>query len=324
MEIAALLKGYQLCAATEGKSLKSIEIVTHSVGYFREFLLAHGASTDVTAIGPQEIRAFIFYLQQKPLFSNHPSTRVQERLLSEHSVNCYVRSVRVFFSWLVSEEIIAAHPFDKVKIPKVSKKIMPTFSAPQIQLLLDAMDTGNAQGQRNYTIILTLLDTGLRISELLGLQLADLQLNDGVLKVLGKGNKERMIPIGKQVQRLLWHYINHCRAVPARPKGDFLFLTDDGRPLTRRWVEEIMRRKGREAGLPGIRCSPHTLRHTAAVTFLRNGGDVFALQRLLGHSNLEMTRRYCQLADTDVKKAHLTASPVDNLELRTRHKQPAK
>jgi site-specific recombinase XerD len=324
MEIAALLQGYQLCAATEGKSLRSIEIVTQSVRYFREFLLAHGASTDAAAIGPQEIRAFIFYLQQKPRYSNHPLTPVQDQLLSEHSVNCYVRSVRVFFSWLVSEEIIAAHPFERVKIPKVSKKIMPTFSAPQIQLLLDAMDTGNAQGQRNYTIILTLLDTGLRISELLGLQLADLQLNDGVLKVLGKGNKERLIPIGKQVQRLLWHYINHCRPVPARPKGDFLFLTDDGHPLTRGRVEKIMTVKGRKAGLAGIRCSPHTLRHTAAVTFLRNGGDVFALQRLLGHTNLEMTRRYCQLADTDVKKAHLTASPVDNMDLRARRKQPEK
>ena len=318
------MRGYQLCAATEGKSLNSIAIVTQSVRYFREFLLAHGAGTDAAAIGPQEIRAFIFYLQQKPRFSNHPYTPAQDQALSEHSVNCYVRSVRVFFSWLVSEEIIPAHPFDRVKIPKVPKKIMPTFTAPQIQQLLDALDTANAQGQRNYTIILTLLDTGLRVSELLGLRLSDLQLNEGVLKVLGKGNKERLIPIGKQVQRLLWHYISHCRPAPAMPKGDFLFLTDDGRALTRRWLEEIMRTKGRKVGLSGIRCSPHTLRHTAAVSFLRNGGDVFALQRLLGHSNLEMTRRYCQLADTDVKKAHLTASPVDNLELRARRKQTAK
>ena len=324
MEIAALLQGYQLCAATEGKSLRSIEIVTQSVRYFREFLLAHGASTDAAAIGPQEIRAFIFYLQQKPRYSNHPLTPVQDQLLSEHSVNCYVRSVRVFFSWLVSEEIIAAHPFERVKIPKVPKKIMPTFSATQIQQLLDAMDTATALGQRNYTIILTLLDTGLRVSELLGLRLSDLQLNEGVLKVLGKGNKERLVPIGRQVQRLLWHYISHCRPVPAMPKGDFLFLTDDGRPFRRRRLEAIMRIGGLKVGLSGIRCSPHTLRHTAAVSFLRNGGDVFALQRLLGHSNLVMTRRYCQLADTDVKKAHLTASPVDNLDLRAKRKQPGK
>jgi integrase/recombinase XerD len=105
------------------------------------------------------------------------------------------------------------------------------------------------------------------------------------------------------------------------PNNDILFLTQDGKPLTKDRLEKIMTRFGRKAGLVGIRCSPHTLRHTAAVSFLRNGGDVFSLQRLLGHSSLEMTRRYCELADADVKRAHLTASPVDNLDFHAKRKQ---
>jgi len=134
-----------------------------------------------------------------------------------------------------------------------------------------------------------------------------------MLKVLGKGNKERLIPIGKNVQRLLWRYISRYRPEPAMPKSDLLFLTMDGRPLTKDRIDKIMTYYGRKARLAGVRCSPHTLRHTAAVSFLRNGGDVFSLQRMLGHASLEMTRRYCELADIDVKKAHITASPVDNL-----------
>ena len=136
-----------------------------------------------------------------------------------------------------------------------------------------------------------------------------------MLKVLGKGNKERLIPIGKNVQRLLWRYISRYRPEPVMPNSDLLFLTMDGRPLTKDRVDKIMTYYGRKAGLAGVRCSPHTLRHTAAVSFLRNGGDVFSLQRILGHASLEMTRRYCELADIDIKKAHTTASPVDNLRL---------
>ena len=319
--MAPLLQGYRLCAATEGKSLNSIAIVTCSVNYFREFLISHGASTDATEISQHEIRAFIFHLQQKPCFSNHPFTPVQDKGLSGHTVNCYVWSLRIFFSWLVSEEIIAINPFDRVKIPRPPRKVMPTFSVLQIQQLLDTMDTATAEGYRNYAIILTLLDTGLRVSELCGLLRSNLRLEDGILKVMGKGNKERLIPIGKEVQRLLWRYINHHRPQPNMPNNDILFLTQDGKPLTKDRLEKIMTRFGRKAGLVGIRCSPHTLRHTAAVSFLRNGGDVFSLQRLLGHSSLEMTRRYCELADADVKRAHLTASPVDNLDFHAKRKQ---
>ena len=192
--------------------------------------------------------------------------------------------------------------------------MIPTFTNSQIQQLLNVIDTSTAEGYRDYSIILTLLDTGMRVSELCTLKLDNVWLEDGMLKVLGKGNKERLIPIGKQVQRALWRYINRCRPEPANVNRDLLFLTKDGRPLTKDRVEKVMVRYANKVGLAGVRCSPHTLRHTAAVRFLRNGGDVFSLQRMLGHTSLEMTRRYCELADIDVKRAHITASPVDNLD----------
>ena len=165
------------------------------------------------------------------------------------------------------------------------------------------------------SIILVLLDTGLRVSELTSLGLPDVRLAEGVLKVFGKGRKERLIPIGKASQRVLWNYVNRYRPQPANPRCDLVFLTKDGWPLTKNRIQKLMMKYGKRAGIEGVRCSPHTLRHTGAVMFLRNGGDVFNLQRLLGHSSLEMTRHYCELADVDVKRAHTIASPVDNLNL---------
>jgi site-specific recombinase XerD len=311
-----LITGYQLCATTEGKSTNAITIVTNCVSYFMSFLASQGISSDVSQISHHEIRAFILYLQQKRCFSGHRFNHAQDRGLSGHTINCYLRSLRVFFSWLVSEDIIEGNPFERVKIPQPPRKVIPTLTDSQLQQFLNCIDTKSAEGYRDYTIIMTLLDTGLRVSELCGLKLDNVWLEDGMLKVLGKGNKERLIPIGKQVQRLLWRYIDRYRPEPAGANCNFLFLTREGRPLNKDRVEKIMACYGKKAGLKGVRYSPHTLRHTAAVRFLRNGGDVFSLQRMLGHASLEMTRRYCELADIDVKRVHMTASPVDNLNLR--------
>ena len=178
-----------------------------------------------------------------------------------------------------------------MKIPRPPRKIVPTFSDLQIQQLLNAIDNKTPEGYRDYTIILTLLDTGMRVSELCHLKLDNVWLEEGMLKVLGKGNKERLIPIGKQVQRCLWRYISRFRSEPASANSGFLFLTRDGRPMTKDRVEKIMTYYGKKTELKGVRCSPHTLRHSAAVRFLRNGGDVFSLQRMLEHASLEMTRR---------------------------------
>ena len=315
-DLARLIQGYRLYAKTEGKSDKTITIVANSVGYLEGFLRSEGLPTDVTRIGPREIRAFILYLQQKRRFSGHTFNKTQDRGLSGHTINCYLRSIRAFWSWLVSEEIIEANPLSRVKIPKPPKKVIVTFSDRQLEQLLNGINTSTADGYWDQAIILTLLDTALRVSELANIRLDDLRLEEGLIKVMGKGGKERFIPIGKSIQRILWRYINKYRAEPATPNCDFLFLTADGRAMTKDRIDKKMSRYGEKAGIKGIRCSPHTLRHTAAVRFLRNGGDVFSLQRMLGHSSLEMTRHYCELADVDVKRAHATASPVDNLSLK--------
>jgi len=302
-----------VCAATEGNSPHSIAIVRSSVTYLGRFLAGRGASTDVRLITPMEIRAFIIHLRERRCYDGHPYTRAQERGLSGHTVNTYLRSIRIFFSWLRSEGAIERSPFDGLRIPAAPQRVIPAFTPSQIHRLLDAIDTATPQGYRDYVMVLTLLDTGLRISELTGLRLCHVSIEDGQVKVLGKGGKERVVPVGRQVAGHLWRYISWCRPEPAAARMDLVFLTGDGRPLTRYRAEKRMAEYGRRAGIAGVRCSPHTLRHTAAVTFLRNGGDVFSLQRMLGHSSLEMTRHYCQIADVDVKRAHMTASPVDNL-----------
>jgi site-specific recombinase XerD len=233
--------------------------------------------------------------------------------LSGHTLTCYLRSLKCFTNWCLAENLLPGDPFDGVKIPKPPKKVIPAFSEAQLAALLAATEPQTPRGFRDYTIILTLLDTGLRISELCTLKMGDVQIEDGILKVLGKGNRERQVPFGREVQKLLWRYLSLSRPEPAHPQTVNVFLTMDGKPLNKNSFGAIMHALGEKAGLAGIRCSPHSLRHTAAISFLRNGGDAFSLQRLLGHSSLEMTRAYCQIADVDLTKAHRQASPVDNL-----------
>jgi site-specific recombinase XerD len=178
-----------------------------------------------------------------------------------------MRSIRAFWSWLVSEEIIDANPFSKLRIPKPPKKVMATFSPYQIKSLLGVMNS-SAEGYRDMAVVLTLLDTGLRVNELINLKVENAWLDEGIIKVLGKGNKERLVPIGKQIRKLLWRYITQYRPEPARPNLDNLFLTRDGRPLTKNRMDSIIKRYGKIAGLTGVRCPPHTLRYTFAIKLL--------------------------------------------------------
>jgi site-specific recombinase XerD len=176
------------------------------------------------------------------------------------------------------------------------------------------IDTSGTAGLRDYAMILMLLDTGMRLGELIGLKKNDVDFRNRTLKVFGKGAKERRLPIGKRLLAALWKYQLH-RPQPATGSIDNFFLTRDGWPLTKNRVETIIKNLGRKAGLQGVRCSPHTFRHTFCIQFLRNGANLFSLQQMTGHSSLEVLRGYVALAESDLKIAHQRFSPVDNMNL---------
>jgi len=314
-DLACLINGYALCARSEGKSPNYISLVTTSVRFFTRYLKENSLSTDVTKIGTQQIRGFVLHLQSVKRFAVHPFTKAQADGLSGHSINGYLRSLRAFWHWLEAEGLIAASPFHKIKIPKAPEKVIPTFSEEQTKALLAQIDTSSPQGFRNYTIVLLLLDTMIRVSELTGCRKDHLNLENRTLRVWGKGSKERAVPFGKTVQRALWRYLTLCRPEPQIPSQDMLFLTADGRPLKKNRIEAILKAYGQKAGIKGVRVSPHTFRHTGAVSFLRNGGDLFSLQRIMGHSSLEVLRRYIALSQADLARVHGKASPLDNLSL---------
>ncbi len=314
----SLTQGYRLCSRTEGKSENTIRIYTTALSILQRFLDRRGFPTDVTGIGPEEIREFIGYLQNTKAFMEHPFTGPQKKGLTGHTINCYLRAIRAFWSWLLAEEFIEVNPFDRVKVPKAPKKVITPFSEDQLRALLGAIDTKSPIGIRDSTIIQTLLDTGMRVTELTGLEMEDVNLVQRCLKVHGKGNKERIVPVGVTVQKALAKYINKYRPNPMYPLSDNLFLTRDGMPLTPNRTQSIIETYANKAGIKGVRASPHTFRHTFAISYLRNGGDVFTLQRILGHETLDMVRNYVTLAQYDLQEAHLRCSPVDNMKIKAR------
>lgn len=323
-DLAHLMEGYKLCAQSEGKSSATIAIVEASVHYIEEFLSTNGLSTDIERIGVRELRHFIVYLQGRQRFAQHRFTKPQQGHLSGHTVNGYLRAVRAFWAWAQREGFIDENPFSHVQIPKAPRKVIPTFTEEQLRCLMEAIDTSSASGHRDYTIIMSFLDTGVRCSELTNLRVKDVNLEARLLKVWGKGAKERMVPFGKKVQGALWKYMMSCRPPPIVPRYDHVFLTCDGRPLMKDRVEAIVERYGRKAGITGVRVSPHTFRHTFAVMFLRNGGNVFSLQRIMGHSTLDVLRIYVNMAQADIQEAHRRHSPADNMDFKPAYRRGAR
>jgi len=213
-------------------------------------------------------------------------------------------ALSALFGFLVREQVVSRNIMCDVEKPRTPRRIPSPLTADEVGQMLATCGKGFI-GARLTALLLVMVDTGLRLSEVCGLRCEDVSLAEHTLRVMGKGARERIVPFGQATKTALLDYLAR-RGESAQAR---LFLTVYGDPLPPRQVYGLLRDCGKRAGVNGVH--PHRLRHTFALLYLQRGGDAFTLQRALGHSSLEMTKRYCAVADADLREAHRRASPGD-------------
>ena len=309
MTLQDALVAYQTYARAEGKSPKTVTWIVSSTAYFAEFLGPE--QSDIAAITADDLRRFIIALRDRPKFAHHPYNKPQTAKLSVQSIETYCRALKALFGFLAREGFVKNNVLAKVRMPKVPQVVIPTFSEKELARLLSQPDRASNEGFRDYCLLLTLIDTGIRLGELANLKAEDVDYEQNLFRVMGKGQRERFVPFGRRVAKALMKYQMKCRPEPLGT--DNFWLRRDGQALSANRIQKLINKYGKKAGLD--RCYAHKFRHTSSVMYLRNGGDVFSLQKKLGHRSLVMTRHYSNLADSDVRAQHLRYGVADRLKI---------
>lgn len=228
---------------------------------------------------------------------------------ADATINTYLRSWRVFFRWLRDEGYIDSDVGYRMQLVKAEQRVIQAFSREQVRQLLATPDRTTFTGYRDYVIMLLLLDTGARVAEVAGLKLDDIRWKERLLLLYGKGRKERYVPFQSTLDKHLREYVR----IRGLLDVDEVFVTIDNTPMTPRQIQWRIKEHGLASGVQGVRVSPHTFRHTFAKFYVMNGGDVFTLQKILGHSTLEMCQRYVAMFGHDIAAQHRKYSPLERL-----------
>lgn len=252
------------------------------------------------SIEKNEVQQFVYDVAKKV------QPRSQARIIS---------SLRSFFDYLVFEDYRSDNPMDLIETPKFGKKLPDSLSVKEINSLIEAIDLSHPQGERNRTIIETIYGCGLRVSELINLQLSDLFLDENYIRILGKGDKYRLIPIHKTTISLLTSYIKDVRShiLPKKKDEDIVFLNRRGGKLSRQMIFIILKDLATKINLKK-KIGPHTLRHSFATHLLKNGADLRVIQQLLGHESITTTEIYVHLDNQHLQEVVGKFHPLNNME----------
>jgi len=261
-----------------GLSKNSIESYKLDLKRLINYLESHKISISPLKIDENTIQQFI-YSASKEL-----NPRSQSRLIS---------GLRSFFEYLIFEDYRETNPTDLLETPKIGRKLPDTISTQEIDLIIATIDLTHPQGERNRAMLELLYSCGLRVTELVTLQLSDLFFEEGFIRVIGKGDKQRFVPININTQKIITNYINLVRIHQKAKKGfeDTVFLNRRGNQLTRNMVFIIIKKLTIKAEIDK-KISPHTFRHSFATHLLENGADLRAIQQMLGHENITTTEIY--------------------------------
>lgn len=292
-DLARDVLGFLVDRQARGLSRRTVNFYRDELANLVRFLKEQGI-LETQAVSAAHLRAFLLNLAERR---------------NGGGVHAGYRAVRAFFRWYEGEYEPSGwtNPIRKVSAPKVVQEVLPPANLADVKAMLDTCKRRTFTGDRDRAILLGLLDSGLRASEFLALNLEDLSLDTGAIVVhRGKGGKFRTAFLGHKALRATLDYLRHRQDVaPTSP----LWVTCAGGRLTYWGLRQILRRRAERAGVPAP--SPHDFRRAFALVSLRNGVDLISLQRLLGHSDLSVIRRYLAQTDEDLRSAHAKAGPVD-------------
>jgi len=308
MLLSKAIEGFLLHKQVEGLSGRTLE------GYKRQLdhLAEHLGNPDLEAIEANDILQFFDYLSNEYVPKRWSG---EKHPLSARSKRNYWIALKSFWTW-AKIDLGGADVMDRVPAPQAPTHEPNPFTEAEIQQIIKACgETADGRPHpfehRNRAIVLALLDSGIRATELCKLKMQDYNQRRGRIFVEGKGAKKRNVYLGSTARKAIWRYLAD-RDNTDDPDAP-LFANQYGKPLHRHWLRRMIAEIGERANVANVH--PHRFRYTFAIQYLRNQGDIFTLQRLLGHSSLKMVRYYLSLAEVDAETAHRRASPVDNWDL---------
>ncbi len=312
MTLSEAIQAFLFAKEIQGLSPNTIRNYRLTLARFR--MSFDGANPFLCDVSTREIRQFLHQLQTTAPSSSATIPR-SVRPLSPKSIRNVHATLSSLWEWAIEEKLVETNVVRTIRPPNPQMPTIKPFEERDIRAVLRQAGQGSTSElrYRDRAMILFLLDTGARASELCNLRLANVDLKQGSAIVRGKGRldqgtgRQRIVFLGGRAQRAAHRYLLERKA--DEPEA-WLFVATNGRQLTRDVLGRHLRRLGERAGV--LPCNPHRFRHTFAIFYLRNGGDVFTLQRLLGHSSLDMVQRYLSIAQSDVEAAHRKAGPVDN------------
>ena len=291
------IRDYQLFLKIErGLSQNTIDSYSRDLDKLTLFLDENEINLSPISITETNIQQFIYNVAKKV------NPRSQARIIS---------GLRSYFDYLIFENYRESNPTDLIEAPKIGVKLPDTLSEQEINSLISAIDLSKGEGERNRAMLETMYSCGLRVSELIHLKISDLFFDEGFIKIVGKGNKERFVPIHFRAQKYIIMYMNEIRTFLSIKKGfeDTLFLNRRGKSLSRQMIFMILKDLAIKINL-NKKISPHTFRHSFATHLLKNGADLRAIQQMLGHESITTTEVYVHLDTSYLKKVVEKYHPI--------------
>lgn len=291
MTIRECIDDFLIEQQVRGNSPKTQKHYFRCLGLFERF--QSPKNPDISAVSVSDCKAYYIHLSN--------------RNVSSVTVQTYIRALRAFLSWCYLEGYISENIPKKFRLPKAQKKKIDILTDSEVEQLFRCLSGRDFISVRNYCIVALMIDSGLRLNEVVTIRRDKIHIAEGYAIVNGKGNKERFVPLGLNSKRALLRY---CAIVPNKEKETPLFVKDTLIPIKESTVKQLFRKLKSRSGIP--RLHPHLLRHTFATRYIERGGDIYSLQSILGHTSLEMVKKYVHLIPSKTVVNFAVLSPLDN------------